>query len=128
MSRTPRTVAGVAYACDRLIIGRGGHVIRIGRGRNADVQSPALPERRYHIEQQALWWWPRGGRGTVTADQFDFAVREFQAGSIVGAGDELALRQVLAFLSYPDRRQAAGTIAFDHLLAVHGRRANEPTC
>lgn len=127
MTRTPRTQAGVAYACDRLVESRGGTVHRIGRGRSALVQSPDLPERRYQLgEGRSLWWYPRTERGVITRGELAFARREYDGMQIIGAGTDVVLRRVLADLE-AGNFFAARVLAFD-LLVHANKRANEPSC
>lgn len=118
-TRTQRTEAQVAYACDRTIEAASGRVVRLMPGRRDGQQSIGLPRRRYHLALHAMWWTPRSTTGRLTPAHCDFMVAEHILGQIVGAGDEDSLRRVVRLCrdgaSHDTIREMAWTLAMDVL-------------
>lgn len=61
----------------------------------AKPQVNGIPDRRYYVRGVALWWEVKFGRDRLDKAQFEFLQREYNAGSLVGAGDAAALRRLI---------------------------------
>ena len=119
-----RYLDDVEFACDDLIRQiPGSHIVALSVSMRA--QLPDLPDRRYYCRGLAFWAElkrppKRGGDDRhigdkLTDGQYRFLEREYQAGSIVFAGDRDMLQGLI--LQAPSNWRAVGWIRVQEIAA-----------
>jgi hypothetical protein len=100
-TRFLRSFDQVEAACDRVVSDAGGTVVQLRRVRgvrDGRSQSEGLPSRRYRVCGAAFWWFVKADRGRLSDAQSAFLIDEHSHGSMCGAGDDEALRDVVRTL------------------------------